>query len=192
MVGAGALAPHLIAAHESQRPIRQVEIWNRRPERAETLAAALRNSGHEVRAVTDLEAAARKADIISCATLSSRPLIGGAWLKPGAHLDLVGAFTPAMRESDDAAAARASIFVDTRAGALKEAGDIVQPLETGVIGEAAIRADLFDLCRGLHPGRTDADEVTLFKSVGTALEDLVAAAFALERRQSAVGGREGD
>lgn len=181
MVGAGALAPHLIAAHASQRPIERLAIWNHRPERAEALAAALSQTGaeYEVVAVEDLEAAAREADIISCATLSAEPLIRGGWLKPGAHLDLVGAFTPAMRESDDAAATRAAIFVDTRAGALKEAGDIMQPIAAGLIGEAAIRGDLFDLCRGMHPGRRDAEEVTLFKSVGTALEDLVAAAFAL-------------
>ena len=181
MVGAGALAPHLIAAHASQRPITRVDIWNHRPERAEALAATLRRGGarYDVRAVDDLEAAAREADIVSCATLSAEPLIRGAWLKAGAHLDLVGAFTPAMREGDDAAVARAAIFVDTRAGALREAGDIMQPIAAGLIGEAAIRADLFDLCRGLHPGRSDADEVTLFKSVGTALEDLVAAAFSL-------------
>ena len=181
MVGAGALAPHLIEAHASQRPIARVDIWNHRGERAEALADALRRAGarYEIVAVENLEAAAREADIISCATLSAEPLIRGAWLKAGAHLDLVGAFTPGMRESDDAAVTRASIFVDTRAGALREAGDIVQPIAAGLIGEAAIRADLFDLCRGLHPGRTDASEVTLFKSVGTALEDLVAAAFAM-------------
>ncbi len=189
MVGAGALAPHLIEAHASVRRIGRVDIWNHRRERAEALAHRLRDAGagYEIMAVENIEAAAREADVISCATLSAKPLIRGAWLKAGAHLDLVGAFTPAMRESDDAAATRASIFVDTRAGALQEAGDIVQPIEAGLIGEAAIRADLFDLCRGLHPGRTDAGEVTLFKSVGTALEDLVAAAFALR----ATGGGSG-
>jgi ornithine cyclodeaminase len=189
MVGAGALAPHLIEAHASVRRIERVEIWNHRRERAEALAGTLRDAGarYEIAAVENLETAAREADIISCATLSAKPLIRGAWLKAGAHLDLVGAFTPKMRESDDAAVARASVFVDTRAGALKEAGDIVQPIAAGLIDEAAIRADLFDLCRGLHPGRADADEVTLFKSVGTALEDLVAAAFALGARRAAVG-----
>lgn len=181
MVGAGALAPHLIAAHASQRPIQTVAIWNHRRERAEALADALaaENPGYAVRAVADLEAAARAADIVSCATLSAAPLVRGAWLKPGAHLDLVGAFTPAMRESDDEAARRASVFVDTRAGALREAGDIVQPIAAGAIAEADIRGDLSDLCRELHPGRTRAAEITLFKSVGTALEDLVAAELAV-------------
>jgi ornithine cyclodeaminase len=127
---------------------------------------------------TDLEAAVRDADIASCATLSSDPLVKGAWLKPGAHLDLVGAFTPKMRESDDEAARRATIYVDTRAGALKEAGDIVQPLAAGIVQESNIGGDLFDLCRGTVAGRTSADQITLFKSVGTALEDLAAAALA--------------
>ncbi len=101
--------------------------------------------------------------------------MSGAWLKPGAHLDLVGAYTPAMRECDDAAVTRASLFVDTRTGGLKEAGDIVDPIRRGVIREADVQADLFDLCRGRHAGRSGRDEITLFKSVGTAIEDLAAA-----------------
>ncbi|MES9902295.1 MAG: hypothetical protein ABW168_06385 [Sedimenticola sp.] len=122
------------------------------------------------------------ADIISCATLSREPLIRGEWLTPGTHIDLVGGFTPEMREADDSTVERASLFVDTRAGALKEAGDLVQPLNNGIIKTADIEADLFDLTRGLHPGRRQSDEITLFKSVGTALEDLAAAILAYESR----------
>jgi ornithine cyclodeaminase len=155
-------------------------IWNRTPERGERLAAILgeRGGATEVRATLDLEAAVRAADIVSCATLSSVPLVRGAWLKPGAHLDLVGAYTPDMRECDDEAVRRARIFVDTRAGALKEAGDILQPIASGAISENDIAGDLFDLCRGGVAGRQSADEITLFKSVGTALEDLAAATLA--------------
>jgi ornithine cyclodeaminase len=178
MVGAGALAPHLIDAHASVRPIETVAIWNRNPSRAEALAARLAGRGYAVAAVTDLAAAVRSADIVSCATLSGEPLVKGDWLKPGVHLDLVGAFTPAMRESDDAAVRRARVYVDTRAGALKEAGDIVLPIKSGVIAEADICGDLFDLCRGAVEGRRSAEEITLFKSVGTALEDLAAASLA--------------
>jgi len=178
MVGAGALGPYLIDAHASIRPIESVAIWNHNPARAETLATSLPDRRYAVEVVTDLEAAVRGADIVSCATLASEPLVKGDWLKPGAHLDLVGAFTPAMRESDDAAVTRARIYVDTRGGALAEAGDIVQPLKSGVISEADICGDLFDLCRGVVEGRGSADEVTLFKSVGTAVEDLAAAALA--------------
>jgi ornithine cyclodeaminase len=130
----------------------------------------------------------RSADIVSCATFSSAPLVRGAWLKNGAHLDLVGAFTPEMRESDDQAVRRAQLFVDTRAGALKEAGDILQPLRAGLIRESDILGDLFDLCRGKIGGRGSADEITLFKSVGTALEDLVAARLAVAGRRGAVAG----
>jgi ornithine cyclodeaminase len=178
MVGAGALAPFLIRAHATVRPIADVAIWNRRRERAEQLAAELGQNGYPVRVTDNLEEAARAADIISCATLSAVPLVRGEWLKPGAHLDLVGAFTPAMRESDDEAVRRASIYVDTRGGALSEAGDILQPLRAEVISESDIRGDLFDLCRGLAGGRDSAEEITLFKSVGTAIEDLAAAALA--------------
>ena len=184
MVGAGALAPYLIEAHAAVRSISQVLIWNRNFARAKQLAENLPGRRYSVASTEDLEAAIRQADIISCATLSTEPLVRGAWLKPGAHLDLVGAFTPAMRESDDEAVRRARVFVDTRAGAIEEAGDIVQPLQSGVIGEVDILGELAGLCRGEVPGRRHAENITLFKSVGTALEDLAAAAYAFERLQT--------
>lgn len=175
MVGAGALAVPLIEAHAAVRPIREVLLWNRTRSGAEAVLRRLRLAGTTVRVVDDLETAARGADVISCATLSAAPLVRGAWLKDGAHLDLVGAYTPQMRESDDDAVTRASLFVDTRVGALKEGGDMADPLARGVISAADVKADLFELCRGVHPGRTRPDEITLFKSVGTAIEDLAAA-----------------
>jgi ornithine cyclodeaminase len=175
MVGAGALAPYLIRAHASVRPIRRVTLWNRTHGRAVSLAFGLSVTGIEVEVADDLEEAVRDADIVSCATLSSEPLIRGAWLKKGAHLDLVGGFTPKMREADDAAVKRARVYVDTRAGATKEAGDIVAPLKSGALKEADIRGDLFELCGGKAKGRTSAAQITLFKSVGTAIEDLAAA-----------------
>jgi ornithine cyclodeaminase len=181
MVGTGKLAPHLVRAHASLRPIRRAVIWGRSADKAARLAASLDGDGPEVRATEDLEAAARSADIISCATLAKDPLIRGDWLKLGAHLDLVGGFTPAMREADDAAVRRATVFVDTRGGALAEAGDIVQPIAGGVLREADIAGDLFELSRGERPGRRANDEITLFKSVGTALEDLAAAILTVER-----------
>ncbi len=185
MAGAGALAPYLIEAHASIRPIQEALVWNRDPARAERLAKAVAGRDYSVRPAGDLEEAVRAADIVSCATLSSEPLVQGAWLSPGVHLDLVGAFTPQMRESDDAAVRRARLYVDTRDGALKEAGDIVQPMQAGLIGRADIVGDLFDLCRGDAPGRRSAEEITLFKSVGTALEDLAAAVHAYEALLSA-------
>lgn len=181
LVGAGALAPHLARAHCAVRRYLKVSIWNRDPARAEALAASLRGQVNAaVRAVGDLEAAVAAADTISCATLSHEPLVQGAWLKPGAHLDLVGGFTPKMREADDAAVARAEIYVDTRSGALHEAGDLTQPLANGTITPEAVRGDLFDLVRDACPGRSGPQAVTLFKSVGYALEDLVAAELVAE------------
>lgn len=180
MVGTGALAPHLIEAHASVRPIREVVVWGRNSEKASALARQLDRSGLRVTANTDLAAAARDADIVSCATLSRDPLIRGDWLKAGAHLDLVGGFTPQMREADDTAVRRSRVFVDTRAGALKEAGDIVQPIKAGFLRAEDLGGDLFDLARGNLPARTSEEEITFFKSVGTALEDLAAAQLALE------------
>ena len=127
-----------------------------------------------------LEEAARGADIISCATLATTPLIAGAWLRPGTHLDLVGAFRPDMREADDDCLRRARVFVDTRAGALAEAGEIVQGIESGTLRADDIAADLFELTRGERAGRRFYDQITLFKSVGTAIEDLAAAELAYE------------
>jgi ornithine cyclodeaminase len=175
MVGAGALAPHLIRAHMSVRPITKVTLWNRTRSRAVQTAFALAASGIEVDVDDDLEAVVKEADVVSCATLSAEPLIRGQWLKRGTHVDLVGGFTPRMREADNAAIKRARVYLDTRAGAMKEAGDIVQPLRRKVIAKSDIQGDLFDLCRGKKKGRGRKDEITLFKSVGTAVEDLAAA-----------------
>ena len=175
MVGAGALAPQLVRAHASVRPIRQVAIWNRTPDRARALAAALAPTGLEIGIAGDLEAAVRGADIVSTATLSAEPLIRGAWLARGTHVDCVGAYRPSMREADDEVVRRARIFVDTRAGAFGEAGDILQPLAAGVIDKDAVLGDLFDLTRGVVSGRAAPEDITLFKSVGAAIEDLAAA-----------------
>ena len=175
MVGAGALAPFLIRGHASVRPIREVTIWNRSLPRAEALVATLAGFGITAVVVDDLAAAAGEADIISTATIAAEPLIKGAWLKPGVHLDCVGAYKPTMRETDDDVVRRARIYVDTWAGALNEAGDVLQPIQSGIIGKDAIMADLFDLCRGTAQGRQSADEITLFKSVGASIEDLAAA-----------------
>ncbi len=181
MVGAGALAPFLIKAHCATSPIKEVALWNHRPVRAEAVALELRKEGYPVHAVENLEAAVREADIISSATLSSKPLIHGAWLKPGAHLDCVGAFKPSMRETDDEAISRSSLFCDTRGGALREGGDYAQPLASGLIKESDVKADLYDLTRSRHRGRASPKEITMFKSVGAAIEDLAAAMLVWKR-----------
>jgi alanine dehydrogenase len=181
MIGAGALAPQLVAAHASVRPIREVTLWNRSPDRARALAGALAGRGLNVSVVDDLEAAVRRAEIVSAATISAEPLIRGDWLAPGTHVDCVGAYRPNMRETDDAVVRRARIYVDTRPGAFAEAGDIVQPLAAGVIGKEAILGDLFELARGTVAGRRTPEEITFFKSVGAAIEDLVAAIAVYEK-----------
>jgi alanine dehydrogenase len=180
MVGTGVLAPYLVAAHAAVRPIREVRVWGRDPEKAATLAARLAEAGIAAVPVADLREGVAAADIITCATLAQEPLIQGAWLRPGAHLDLVGGFTPEMREADNAAIALARVYVDTDA-ALHEAGDIVQPLNSGHLLRERIAGDLFGLTRGTCPGRRDPAEITLFKSVGSALEDLAAAQLAVSR-----------
>jgi ornithine cyclodeaminase len=185
MVGAGAVARCLIPAHASVRPIADVLIWNRDRDRAGELAGELSGQGYAIGATDDLEAAVREADIVSCATFSTEPLVRGAWLKRGAHLDLVGSFTPQMRECDEEAVRRASLYVDTREGALKEAGDLILAFQAGVKRPSDIAGDLFDLCRGDAPGRRSDGEITLFKSVGTALEDLAAAKLAFTRLSTA-------
>jgi alanine dehydrogenase len=140
-----------------------------------SLAFGLAVSGIEVTIADDLAAAVADADIVSCATLATEPILQGKWLKPGAHVDLVGGFTPKMREADNDAIKRARVYVDTRAGALKEAGDVVIPLRRGVIRQRDIHGDLFELVAGKAKGRTSDRQITLFKSVGSAIEDLAAA-----------------
>ena len=174
VIGAGSLCPFLAKAHSAVRPIREIRIWNRTAANAEKAAEALRRDGLPAIATTDLDGSLGWADIVSSATIATDPLVAGARLKPGTHVDLVGGFTPSMREADDETIRRARVYVDTRAGATKEAGDIVQPLASGVLAADGIVADLFELTRGEKPGRGSADEITLFKSVGAALEDLAA------------------
>jgi ornithine cyclodeaminase len=187
MVGAGAMTPHLIMAHKAVRPsIRTVSIWNRTPSKAEAVIRELQQQpsmrGMTMTVATDLAAAVERADLICSATRSERPIIDGAWLKPGTHLDLVGAFNERMRETNDEALRRASIFVDSRASTLGEIGEITIPIAEGVITEDDILADHFDFSCGKHPGRTGADEITLFKNGGGGHLDLMTARFVLERR----------
>jgi ornithine cyclodeaminase len=195
VVGTGRLAAWMARAHVALRPgLRRVLVWGRRFEAAQALAGELRAEFTAARS-TDvvvealptimavppegLEAACRDARLISCATTSTEPLVRGAWLAPGTHVDLVGGFKPHMREADDEAVARARIVVDTHAGAGAEAGDLVQPLQSGVITRDAVLGELAELLRGDCVARRSPQDITLFKSVGTALEDLAAARLVL-------------
>lgn len=185
MIGTGTLAPHLVEAHAAVRGIEEIGIWGRTPARAEELAAALTARGYAASTVASLPDAVASADIISIATTSTTALVHGADLSPGTHVDLVGAFRPDMCEADPEAFRRARVFVDTRAGALAEAGDLLQAIASGAITAGDIVADLADLCRSGVAARDDAGTITLFKSVGTAIEDLACAEFVLARGDSA-------
>jgi ornithine cyclodeaminase/alanine dehydrogenase-like protein (mu-crystallin family) len=181
VVGTGALAPYLVHAHCAVRPITEVMVWGRAREHAERLATLLAAPGRTVTVIADCARGLARADIVTCATTAREPIVCGADVRPGTHVDLVGAFTPEMRESDDALIGQGEVFVDTFAGALKEAGDLVQPLAAGTIERAHVLAELADLAKGRHPGRRAAEAITVFKSVGTALEDLCAAQLVARR-----------
>ncbi|MFD1626574.1 ornithine cyclodeaminase family protein [Azospirillum griseum] len=180
VVGTGALAPELIEAHTATRRIKQVLVWGRHLDKAKKIVSRFHRPKFKIEATDDLEGAVRGAHIITCATPATDPIIRGAWLEPGQHLDLIGGSTPDAREADDECIRRARVFVDTREGACQEAGDIVQPLRDGVLTADDIAGDLFDLTRGERAGRRYYDQITVFKSVGTALEDLCAAQLAVE------------
>jgi len=183
LIGAGALGEHFVRAHAAVRPIERISIFNRSAAKAESLAAKLRKEGFDAKAVNDPEPAVGDADIVSCVTTSTVPIVRGAWLKPGAHVDLAGAFKPTMRETDGETVARARVYVDTREGALSEAGDLLRARDEGKFDFANIQGDLFDLCRGKVAGRRTAGEITLFKSCGTAIEDLAAAIMVYRKAQ---------
>jgi ornithine cyclodeaminase len=174
VVGAGRVAALMAEAHAAVRPIRRVRVWNRSASAARGLAERLARAGFDAAAVGDLAAAAAEADVISCATLATAPLVLGAWLQPGVHLDLIGSFSPEMREADAESFARSRIFVDTHE-ALAKSGDVLQAMAEGSFSAERLQGDLAALCRGERRGRESDREITLFKSVGTALEDLAAA-----------------
>ncbi len=175
IVGGGKVAQHLAQAHLAVRNFKKVSVWVRNPAKMEEFVASLTNLGIPAEAVTNLEESARQADLITCATLSETPIIKGAWIKPGTHLDLIGSHKPSTRETDDNAIRKSSIFVDSRAGALHETGELALPIADGIITEKDVKADIVELIKGIHPGRTSSEEVTLFKSAGLAIEDLAAA-----------------
>lgn len=181
IVGAGGLARHVAMAHTAVRPsIRRILLWNRTPARAQELAEELSLPGVAIEVAPDLDEAVPQADIVSCVTMATAPLVKGALLKPGAHVDLIGAYLPEMREADDDVVRRARIFVDTRKNC-DGSGDIRTPIERGLITLESIEADLFDLCTGRHHGRESSQEITMYKNVGGAHLDLFTARHLMER-----------
>ncbi len=189
IIGTGRLAPSMAVAHCAVRPIEQITVWGRSEEKIRHTIDQIRAAGLteaiQLVAAADLRAACLNADIISCATTSKVPLVTADAVRPGTHIDLVGGFRADMREADDALMAESRVFVDTFSGALSEAGDLLQPIAAGVMTEQSIQAELAGLASGAHTGRQNATEITVFKSVGSALEDLCAANLAWTRYQAA-------
>ncbi|MDB3990842.1 ornithine cyclodeaminase family protein [Gammaproteobacteria bacterium] len=180
MIGTGNLAPHMIKAHCVVRNYSRILIWGRNEEKAKRLALSLNIKDKEILAKSDIKEALNVADVISCATLTQKPLIMGDWIKPGQHLDLVGAFTPDMAEADSKAISKSKVVVDTYEGALSESGELINALKEGRIKKEHILSDLRELVLEEKKIRKDSNDITLFKSVGTALEDLAAAELVIE------------
>lgn len=183
MIGTGSLAPFLIDAHRAIRPIKELLIYGRNEAKAIAMVKEKSQFYDKVNVITNLDEAVQYADIISVATMSKTPLIQGEWLKPGQHVDLVGAYRTDMREADDQVLTRSNVFVDNMLMAPKETGDLAIPISQGVISEKDLKGDLFQLCKGEIDGRKSASEITVFKSVGHALEDLVAAELILQKQE---------
>jgi ornithine cyclodeaminase/alanine dehydrogenase-like protein (mu-crystallin family) len=182
VIGAGAQAMAQIRFLRAARPsITRVSVWNRTPAKARSLVHELASSRVAAEPVEDLEAAVRSADIVSCLTSARTPVLCGSWLKPGTHVDLVGSFTPQMREADDETIRYGHLFVDSRQFTITQCGDIAIPIAKGVIRESDLAADLFDLCCGRAPGRLTTTEITVFKNGGGGHLDLMMAE-ALYRR----------
>lgn len=176
IVGAGAMSAPLIRAHRTVRPsLRRVLIWNRTLERAAGLVAQLLKEGIHAELTQDLAAATQTADLISTCTRSNDPLILGANLRPGVHLDLVGGYTPTTREADDEAARRSLVFVDCRESAFDGVGDIALPIAHGVIKESDVLGDLYDLIGGRVSARRSPSDITFFKNAGGGHLDLMTA-----------------
>jgi ornithine cyclodeaminase/alanine dehydrogenase-like protein (mu-crystallin family) len=175
VVGTGKLAQFMASAHAAARKFERVLVWGRALEKARSLANRLAGEGLDASAVANLRQALAQADVVTCATTAATPVVHGADVRAGTHVDLVGGFTPTMREADDALVAKSSVYVDTYVGALAEGGDVVEPLRSGILNRSDVCAELAELCRGEKGGRKSANEITLFKSVGNALEDLAAA-----------------
>lgn len=181
LIGTGALAIPLIQAHASVRPLEKVYVWGRNFTKAQQIADQFQDAPFTVNPIKQIVEVISEVDIISCATLSPEPLVFGKYLRSGQHVDLIGAYRPDMREADDEVIRRSHIFVDSKATAPKETGDLAIPLSTGVLHQEDIKADLFELCKRQHSGRNTPQQITLFKSVGHALEDLAAARLAYEQ-----------
>lgn len=180
VLGTGAMIPKIVKAYASLFPLQELFIWGRNFSKAQNVIAsldeALKNQ-FEIRAVENYDALISQIAMVSAATLSKEPLIAGKQLVKGQHVDLIGSYKNDMREADDDVMRISKIYVDSYEGALTESGDLSIPLQSNVISRSDIQASLFELCSKTKTGRNNVDDITVFKSVGHALEDLVAARY---------------
>ncbi|WP_192346249.1 ornithine cyclodeaminase family protein [Algoriphagus sp. Y33] len=186
VIGGGSVAKHLVQAHLAVRKFKKISVWMRNTAKMKEFVTSLNIQGIHTEAVTNLEESVGHADLISCATLSKTPIIKGKWIQPGTHLDMIGSHKPTTRETDNDAIRKSSIFVDSREGALHETGELALPIADGIITEKDVKADIVELIKGIHPGRTSREEITLFKSAGLAIEDLAAALLVYKSYSSSV------
>ena len=182
IVGAGTVGRSMIEAYSAVFPDAEFTVWNRSPAGAEAMAADIPG----LKVATDLQAAVTEAEVICTCTMSSQPLIKGEWLRPGQHLDLIGAYRPDMREVDDEAIKRARVFVDSRETTIHHIGEIMDPLASGALTEDAIQGDFYDIASGAWK-RTSPEEITLSKNGGGAHLDLITSRYALEQWLTAQG-----
>ncbi|MDQ1899942.1 ornithine cyclodeaminase [Paracoccus sp. WLY502] len=181
IVGAGTVAASLVQAYTAVLPgIETVTVWARRPEQAQALVAGLSGIGADLHATTDLQGAVGQADIVSTATMARSPVIMGDWVRPGTHVDLIGAYKADMREADDVLMARARLFVDSRDTAA-HIGELLIPLGSGAITADSIKGDLYDLVQPGTQGRASDDDITVFKNGGGAHLDLMIASWIIDR-----------
>lgn len=177
IVGAGTVATSLVKAYAAALPgLERISVWSRRPEQAQQLVARLGDRDVDLAAVSDLQAAVGEADIVSCATMARQPVILGDWVRPGTHVDLIGAFKADMREADDALMAKAAVFVDSRETA-GHIGELIAPIASGAITADSVLGDLYDLVKPAARRRRSAHDITLFKNGGGAHLDLMIASW---------------
>lgn len=192
IVGTGEQAEHHIEAMLAVRPIKTVRVAGRRAEAAEALAARARAQHADVtfHAGTDINAAVSGADIVCTVTAAETPIVLGEWIGTGTHLNVVGASVPSKREIDEELVARAALFVDYRPSTFAQAGEIIAALDSGRITRAHVRAEIGEVLAGERPGRSTADEITLYRSLGIAAQDLACAVHCLERARERGLGTE--
>lgn len=186
IVGGGAIAQSLVRAYPIALPnLEKISVWTRRPKQAAAIVAQYKTSDLEYRAVDSLESAVREADIISTATMARTPILTGAWVSPGTHVDLIGAFKADMREADDDLISSSSVFVDSRETTIEHIGELKTPIASGVLSASDIKGDLYDLLREDSHARSSDAEVTVFKNGGGAHLDLMIARYILDAMRDA-------